>query len=189
MDTLLLAPSLQICIPGLARSCPIVTTPMQPSSRLGWSETIEAPFRRRSVESLPRPFDDDEHPIGVKRGGDLPDDLAGIFHVVKRVTGHHGIDRVDRLILLEPDLFKAKASRRDGIKPCGLIADGLQHGDETTRCSTADFEHPSRSNWQVNSDQRPKRYQSSFLGRHNQLYCRGLYPSDARSSTSGMVTL
>lgn len=136
---------------------------MQPSSRLGWSKTIEAPFRGRFVESRPRPFDDDERTTVVKAVGDLPDELTGILHVVNRVTGDHGIDRAHWLIRVKLDLFIASTSRRHGINPYGVIPGELQRGDETTRWPTADFEKPSRSSWQVNPDQRPECRQPSFL--------------------------
>ena len=76
---------------------------MQPAAYLR-PETLKAPHRRRLVEVLPRPLDDDQHSPDRKGGRDAVEHLGGIGHVME---GRGGDDRIDvgrELGCLELDL-------------------------------------------------------------------------------------
>src|SRR3954466_2578689 len=96
MDPVRSRPACEIGVPGLARVAPAVVATLQPAlilPGLGRQQAIEAPARRRLVEALPGPLDDDERPARAQCSRNVARDAGGVIDVVQRPAGHDGIDR------------------------------------------------------------------------------------------------
>jgi hypothetical protein len=123
------------------------------------TEPTEGPLRRRLVERLPVPLDDDHTPTAAEDAGDPVQHGGGIRNVVERRRGDDRIERAVGVVPLEVDPAVVLPVRRRGVYADRVVSGGAEPGHMTADRAAAELEDARRRCGQPITDPGPRRVQ------------------------------